>query len=126
MSVGHLINHVASIGAYGLSEEFKRIRSQPLYSSYDCFKETENGYKNRYRDVVCLDHSRVHLRSELSRDERSSNYIHANYVDGYKQKRAFINAQGPLDETIDDFWSMIWQECTLVIAMTTKVTLFLK
>ena len=120
-SVGQLINHVANIGAYGLSEEFKRIRSQPLYSSYDFFKETENSYKNRYRDVVCLDHSRVNLRPEITGDEGTFNYIHANYVDGYKQKKAFINAQGPLDETVDDFWSMIWQECTVVIAMTTKV-----
>lgn len=93
-------------------------------------------YKNRYRDVVCLDDSRVKLRmdatvrefesgSNSSGDESNGNnqfdYIHANFVDGYKQKNAFINAQGPLDETIEDFWMMIWQEMTLVIAMTTKV-----
>jgi len=73
---------------------------------------------------VCLDHSRVDLGSYIDRDEGSFNYIHANYVDGYKQKKAFINAQGPLDETVEDFWSMIWQECTVVIAMTTKVIVF--
>jgi tyrosine-protein phosphatase non-receptor type 9 len=80
-------------------------------------------YKNRYRDVICLDESRVKLKSDSNQNglEQPSNYIHANYVDGYKQKNAFINAQGPLDETVEDFWHMIWQECTLVIAMTTKV-----
>ena len=104
------------------------------------FRSKENAYKNRYRDVVCLDDSRVKLKmdsikefetsrkSSSSHSSNSSNeessqfdYIHANFVDGYKQKKAFINAQGPLDETIEDFWLMIWQEMTLVIAMTTKV-----
>lgn len=82
-------------------------------------------YKNRYRDVICLDDSRVQLKieSEFENGENRNQlgYIHANFVDGYMQKKAFINAQGPLDETVEDFWLMIWQECTLVIAMTTKV-----
>lgn len=122
LTVSQLINHVASIGAYGLSEEFKNIRAQPLHSSYDCFKEKENIDKNRYRDVVCLDHSRVKLKEfEASSKNLNFNYIHANFVDGYKQKNAFINSQGPLEETVEDFWMMIWQECTVVIAMTTKV-----
>lgn len=104
----------------------------------------ENIYKNRYRDVICLDESRVYLEIEQPTSSASSasstsstsgsgttnsdsdfadapnDYIHANYVDGYKQKNAYISTQGPLDETIEDFWRMIWQQSVLVIAMTTK------
>lgn len=62
--------------------------------------------------------------SSSSFDETSagcSDYVHANYVDGYRQKNAYISTQGPLDETCEDFWRMVWQEQVLVIAMTTKV-----
>lgn len=79
--------------------------------------------------MVCLDDSRVKLEYEQSPNadglvlngEHRNDYIHANYVDGYKQKNAYISTQGPLDETVEDFWLMIWQQMTLVIAMTTKV-----
>lgn len=48
--------------------------------------------KNRYTDVLCYDHSRVIL-SQLD-DEVTSDYINANFVDGYKQKNAYISTQG--------------------------------
>jgi tyrosine-protein phosphatase non-receptor type 9 len=98
-------------------------------------------FKNRYRDVICLDDSRIKLKvtenghavaASGGSDESSTStptdlhiarndYIHANYVDGYKQKNAFISTQGPLEETVEDFWRMIWEQQVLVIAMTTKV-----
>lgn len=52
----------------------------------------QNLVKNRYTDVLCYDHSRV-LLSQQSNDP-NSDYINANYVDGYKQKNAFISTQG--------------------------------
>lgn len=48
--------------------------------------------KNRYTDVLCYDHSRVPL--SLRDDDPASDYINANYVDGYKQRNAFICTQG--------------------------------
>jgi len=47
--------------------------------------------KNRYTDVLCLDESRVVLHCI---DDPSSDYINANYVDGYRQKNAYISTQG--------------------------------
>ncbi|TGZ74720.1 hypothetical protein CRM22_000793 [Opisthorchis felineus] len=49
------------------------------------------------------------------------NYIHANWVDGYRQKNAFICTQGPLSETVGDFWQMIWDYHVPIIVMITKV-----
>ena len=48
--------------------------------------------KNRYADVLCLDQSRVKL--PLVDGDPSSDYINANYVDGYMQKSAYISSQG--------------------------------
>ena len=75
--------------------------------------------KNRYTDVLCFDHSRV-LLSQVDGDP-CSDYINANFVDGYKQKNAFISTQGPLPKTSCDFWRMIWEQQVLVIVMTTRV-----
>lgn len=54
----------------------------------------QNAPKNRYSDVLCFDHSRV-LLSQIDGDT-CSDYINANFVDGYKQKNAFISTQGNL------------------------------
>ena len=48
--------------------------------------------KNRYTDVLCLDQSRVVL--SCIDDDPSTDYINANFVDGYKQKNAYISTQG--------------------------------
>lgn len=81
------------------------------------YRLRQNLLKNRYTDVLCYDHTRV----LLSEKDNTSDYIHANFVDGYKQKNAFISTQGPLPHTCFDFWRMIWEQQVMVIVMTTKV-----
>lgn len=51
-----------------------------------------NTSKNRYKDVICYDDSRVVLKTQHGKD--GSDYIHANYVDGFKKPNAFILTQG--------------------------------
>jgi tyrosine-protein phosphatase non-receptor type 9 len=108
LTVDQLIEHVTNVGPDGLSEEFLWIRQQPFQSSIDIFKHRDNFTKNRYRDVVCLDDTRVVLdfdskHKQISSKINNNDYIHANYVDGYKQKNAYISTQGPLDDTVEDF-----------------------
>lgn len=118
MSVQQLVEHVRDAGREGLTKEYAEIRARPPEGLFACARLKNNLPKNRYTDVLCYDHSRVIL-TELP-GEPDSDYIHANFVDGYKQKNAFINTQGPLPKTTPDFWRMVWEQHTLVVVMTTR------
>ncbi|KAK9743602.1 Protein-tyrosine phosphatase [Popillia japonica] len=114
-----LLDYVNDRGRAGLEQEYAEIRARPPDGNFKAAKSKNNLPKNRYTDVLCYDHSRVML-AELN-GEPDSDYIHANFVDGYKQKNAFINTQGPLQKTAGDFWKMVWEQHSLVIVMTTRV-----
>ncbi|XP_008828618.1 receptor-type tyrosine-protein phosphatase C [Nannospalax galili] len=77
-----------------------------------------NQNKNRYVDILPYDYNRVEL-SEINGDAAST-YINASYIDGFKEPRKYIAAQGPRDETVDDFWRMIWEQKATVIVMVTR------
>ena len=73
-------------------------------------------------DLSCRsdEHSRVKL-TELPGDPLSS-YINANYVHGWpNDSHAFIATQGPLANTIVDFYRMLWQENVSIIVMITRL-----
>lgn len=68
-----------------------------------------NMSKNRFADVICLDHSRVKLTD--------SSYIHANWVDSSVHGKAILT-QFPLPNTASDFWQMVIDhkvKCVLLI-----------
>ncbi|XP_054432524.1 receptor-type tyrosine-protein phosphatase C [Pteronotus mesoamericanus] len=77
-----------------------------------------NQNKNRYVDILPYDYNRVEL-SEINGDV-GANYINASYIDGFKEPRKYIAAQGPRDETVGDFWRMIWEQKATVIVMVTR------
>ncbi|KAM3915667.1 receptor-type tyrosine-protein phosphatase C [Leptodactylus fuscus] len=77
-----------------------------------------NQSKNRYIDILPYDNNRVVL-SEIH-GEPGSDYINASYINGFKEPRKYIAAQGPKEETMIDFWRMIWEQKSTIIVMVTR------
>ena len=44
-----------------------------------------------------------------------------NLLQGYRHVREYIAAQGPLDQTVDDFWRMVWEQNSDTIVMLTNL-----
>ncbi|CAG4943458.1 unnamed protein product [Parnassius apollo] len=118
-AAGALLARLRALGRRGLLAEYDDIRARPPHGTFHHAKLPSNVAKNRYTDVLCYDHSRV-LLSQTDPDDPTTDYINANYVDGYKQKNAFICTQGPLPKTFGDFWRMVWEQGSLVVVMTTR------
>lgn len=118
-TIQEIVEMVRQKKRHGLIKEYAEIRARAPEGTFIQAKLRDNVGKNRYTDVLCYDHSRVVL--SCVDDDPNSDYINANFVDGYKQKNAYISTQGPLPKTSHDFWRMVWEQNTVVIVMTTRV-----
>uniref|UniRef100_A0A8C3L628 Receptor-type tyrosine-protein phosphatase n=1 Tax=Chrysolophus pictus TaxID=9089 RepID=A0A8C3L628_CHRPC len=125
-----------------LEEEINRqlkssaLPACPIQATCEAASKEENKEKNRYVNILpsqlcgalvlmqnCHlspdDHSRVHLTPVEGVPD--SDYINASFINGYQEKNKFIAAQGPKEETVNDFWRMIWEQNTATIVMVTNL-----
>ncbi|XP_076977177.1 receptor-type tyrosine-protein phosphatase S isoform X5 [Tamandua tetradactyla] len=101
-----------------LSQEYESIDPGQQFTWEHSNLEV-NKPKNRYANVIAYDHSRVILQP--IEGLVGSDYINANYVDGYRRQNAYIATQGPLPETFGDFWRMVWEQRSATIVMMTRL-----
>ncbi|XP_023221800.1 tyrosine-protein phosphatase 99A-like isoform X2 [Centruroides sculpturatus] len=115
--------HVSNLhadGDIGFAKEYEAIQqSSDLDLSAEHSQMAENKSKNRYVNIVAYDHTRVSLKPLPG--QKKSDYINANYIDGYGKSRAYIGTQGPLPCTFDDYWRMVWEQRVFVIVMITNL-----
>uniref|UniRef100_A0A663NED4 Receptor-type tyrosine-protein phosphatase alpha n=1 Tax=Athene cunicularia TaxID=194338 RepID=A0A663NED4_ATHCN len=100
-------------------EEFNALPACPIQATCEAASKEENKEKNRYVNILPYDHSRVHLTPVEGVPD--SDYINASFINGYQEKNKFIAAQGPKEETVNDFWRMIWEQNTATIVMVTNL-----
>ncbi|XP_072540063.1 protein tyrosine phosphatase receptor type Fa isoform X11 [Salminus brasiliensis] len=121
VSVCDLADHIERLKANDslrFSQEYESIDPGQQFTWEHSNLEV-NKPKNRYANVIAYDHSRVILTPIDG--VPGSDYINANYVDGYRKQNAYIGTQGPLPETLSDFWRMVWEQRTNTIVMMTKL-----
>lgn len=121
-----------------LEAEFQRLPTYRSWRTQHIGNQEENKRKNRNSSIIPYDFNRVPLKHELevskesdhdsdessgddSDTEETSKYINASFVMSYWKPDVMIAAQGPLKETIGDFWQMIFQRKVKVIVMLTEL-----
>lgn len=100
-------------------EEFNSLPIGTSLARCETANKEENKDKNRYPNILPDDNFRVTLTAIDG--VSGSDYINASYVDGFKVKNKFIAAQGPKEETVADYWRMIWEQKSATIVMLTNV-----
>uniref|UniRef100_G3PSG6 protein-tyrosine-phosphatase n=1 Tax=Gasterosteus aculeatus aculeatus TaxID=481459 RepID=G3PSG6_GASAC len=109
-----------------LKQTLQQQECKLLYSRKEG-QRAENKNKNRYKNILPFDHTRVVL-NDREPNEPGCDYINANIImpeldpkcNSTKVKKSYIATQGCLQNTISDFWRMVFQENSRVIVMTTK------
>ncbi|MEE6462856.1 hypothetical protein FKM82_001739 [Ascaphus truei] len=100
-------------------EEFNALPACPIQATCEAASKEENKEKNRYVNILPYDHSRLHLAPIEGVPD--SDYINASFINGYQEKNKFVAAQGPKEETVNDYWRMIWEQNTATIVMVTNL-----
>ncbi|XP_076790877.1 receptor-type tyrosine-protein phosphatase delta isoform X30 [Arvicanthis niloticus] len=104
----------------GMELEFKRLASSKAHTSRFISANLPcNKFKNRLVNIMPYESTRVCLQP--IRGVEGSDYINASFLDGYRQQKAYIATQGPLAETTEDFWRMLWEHNSTIVVMLTKL-----
>nr|XP_015220898.1 PREDICTED: receptor-type tyrosine-protein phosphatase S isoform X4 [Lepisosteus oculatus] len=104
----------------GMELEFKRLANSKAHTSRFISANLPcNKFKNRLVNIMPYETTRVCLQP--IRGLEGSDYINASFIDGYRQQKAYIATQGPLAETTEDFWRMLWENNSTIVVMLTKL-----
>ncbi|XP_047245821.1 tyrosine-protein phosphatase non-receptor type 12 isoform X2 [Girardinichthys multiradiatus] len=94
-----------------------KYRTEKIYPT-NVGEREENVKKNRYKDILPFDHTRVKLT--LKTTNQDTDYVNANFIKGVDGPKAYIATQGPLPNTVIDFWRMNWEYSVAVIVMACR------
>ena len=104
---------LAADSNYLYSQEYAQIPRKNASHLMHHAQHQANREKNRYNNILCYDITRVVLKTCPTGDD----YINASYLNGFEKEKAYIASQGPLENTCEDFWRMVWENLTSTIVM---------
>ncbi|XP_069704006.1 uncharacterized protein [Periplaneta americana] len=119
VAIGDLENYVKIGLTSGELQRQHALFARGLIRPCNYGRLPQNKEKNRYDELVAYDDTRVKLKKIPG--DPLSDYINANYINGYNSPKFYIATQGPKRNTVSDFWRMIWQEHVQVISILTNV-----
>ncbi|XP_060595140.1 receptor-type tyrosine-protein phosphatase kappa-like [Ruditapes philippinarum] len=100
-------------------ETLKKVSPVADEGDYVSSKLVRNRRKNRYSNVLPVEEFTPSLLStHLDSDNR---YINAVFLPSYKERKAFIITQTPLETTKEDFWDLIWEHDVHTIVMMNNI-----
>ncbi|KAJ8313053.1 hypothetical protein KUTeg_010426 [Tegillarca granosa] len=102
-----------------IQKQHKNIPLGPLYPQ-TAGMLPKNKKKNRNKNILPYDHSRVILDTS-DHQNLDDDYINASYMNGLMKDSTYIATQGPMKNTVEDFWRMVWQTKSSVIVMLTDI-----
>ncbi|XP_027890405.1 receptor-type tyrosine-protein phosphatase eta isoform X45 [Xiphophorus couchianus] len=102
----------------GFSQEYESLAPAGTNQTQKAATLPENRGKNRFTNILPYDWSRVKLNT--SNPNNTMDYINANYLPGYSSSKEYIACQGPLPNTVGDFWRMVWEQKVKRIVMVTN------
>ncbi|XP_052763411.1 receptor-type tyrosine-protein phosphatase epsilon-like [Mya arenaria] len=117
LTVANLPEYVHNICIKDIEEEFQKI-PYGLLKPYEVSQTKLNMHRNRYKGIYPYDDARVVVRGG------DTDYINASYIDGFRKRKAYIAALGPMAKQLGDFgqfWRMVWQQKVERIAMVTNL-----
>ncbi|CAL8108511.1 unnamed protein product [Orchesella dallaii] len=102
--------------------EFQIACKNEAFSTRHASKAS-NKEKNQNQKTIPYDYNRVVLEPSK---QHPGDYVNASFVDSLLKPNAYLVCQGPLEETVCDFWRMVWQKEVSCIIMLTKTFDFIR
>ncbi|GFO07582.1 receptor-type tyrosine-protein phosphatase kappa [Plakobranchus ocellatus] len=101
-----------------LKDQFESVPMANSYSQHEGVS-AQPSKKNRYKNILPYDHSRVLLHVDA--DKKHEDYINASSVKGYNTDDFFIASQAPNSVILHDFVRMLWEKQVDRVVMLTNL-----
>jgi len=119
LSSNHIMRPSVSASEELSRKLFDRIESDSPYGSFSVANCPRNHNLNRWCNVLPFDNTRIKL---CPTDEDSNDYINASKVEAPNlENKTYILTQGPLEQTVGHFWTMVWQQQVSAIVMLCRL-----